>query len=334
MTKSIALIGYGYWGPNVARDIFINKGFRLTHICDIRVERLRKAETLFPESVILCTEMKTVFDDAEVDAVAIAVETSAHYEVAKAALLAGKHVYIEKPFTISTEEAKELEGLARKKGLVIHVDHIMVYHPAVKIIDELIKNGEIGDVLYFDCSRLNLGNLKNDVSSMWDLSVHDLSIIEFLTKGEEAIEVKAMGANPYSTKESLAFLLVRYQSFIASIRSNWVSPVKERKMIIAGTKKMVVFDDVAPINNLIIYDKGFDNNLEYQEFVLKARQGDAIIPHFEGGNKALFSSLEHFRQCLIEERESMTGPEQAIRIMRILHEADKQLGANRSTQCQ
>lgn len=333
MTKSIALIGYGYWGPNVARDIFVNRGFRLTHICDIKDERLQIARKLFPESVVLCTEMKTIFEDAKVDAVAVAVETSAHYEVVKAALLAGKHVYIEKPFTTNTEEAKELERIAQEKDLILHIDHIMVYHPAIKIIDQLIKSGEIGDLLYFDCSRLNLGNLKNDVNSMWDLSVHDLSIIDFLTQGEEAVEVKAMGANPYSTKESLAFLLVRYSDFVASIRSNWISPIKERKMIIAGTKKMIVFDDVAPINNLIIYDKGFDTNLEYREYVLKARQGDAVIPHFEGGNKALFSSLDHFRKCLVEERGSQTGPEQAIRIMRILHEADKQLETNRFAKC-
>lgn len=329
MTVSIALIGYGYWGPNVAREIHANSHFKLTHICDLKEERIIRAKIMYPGSIRLTTDMQTIFHDETVDAVAIAVETSAHYEVAKAALLADKHVYIEKPFTTNTDEAKELEKLAYEKKLVIHVDHIMVYHPAIKIISDLVRCGNIGDLLYFDCSRLNLGNLKNDVSSMWDLSVHDLAIIDFITNGEEALEVKAMGANPYSVKESLAFLLIRYKSFIASIQSNWVSPIKERKMIIAGTKKMIVFDDVAPINNLIIYDKGFEGTLDYQEFVLKARQGDAVIPHFEGGGKALYISLEHFRQCLVDRSESQTGPEQAIRIMGILQEADKQLCMDR-----
>lgn len=329
MITSIALIGYGYWGPNVARDLFSNKHFLLTHICDLREDRLEKARTIYPDSIAFETDMRKIFENEKVDAVAIAVETSAHFEVARSALLAGKHVYIEKPFTSNTREAEELAELAAERGLVIHVDHIMVFHPAIKIISELVHNGEIGDVLYFDCSRLNLGNLKNDVSSMWDLSVHDLSIIDFITDGAEIVEVKAMGANPYSTRASLAFLLVRYRGFIASIRSNWVSPIKERKMIIAGSKKMIVFDDVAPINNLIIYDKGFEGTLEYQEFVRKARQGDAIIPHFDGGNRALYSSLEHFRECIVNGRESQTGPDQAIRIMRILQEADKQLSTSR-----
>ena len=206
----------------------------------------------------------------------------------------------------------------------------MVYHPAIRKIKEIVDSGDLGEIIYFDCSRLNLGNVKNDVSSMWDLSVHDLSIIDYITGGTNVEYVRAMGDSVYSKKESLAFLLVKYKDFVASIRSNWISPIKERKLILAGTKKMIVYDDVEVLNKLIVYDKGFDIlNMEYDEFVVKSRTGDAVVPHFEGGADALYNSLEHFRTCIEEDRQSISDADAAIRVIRVLEMADAQLELNK-----
>ena len=323
---NIALIGYGYWGPNVARNLYKNKEYRFCAICDKKEERLALAKTIYAEALEYVQDYKAIIERADIDAVALAVETSAHYQLAKEALLAGKHIYVEKPFTDNVKDALELEALAQKRNLRIHVDHIMVYHPIIKKIKEIIDRGELGDILYFDCSRINLGQLKNDVSAMWDLSVHDLSIVDFLSNGAEPISINAMGEKIYSEKESITFLNLKYKTFIASIKASWLSPIKERRIMIAGTKKMLVYDDVDVLNKLIIYDKGFDINkdVEYEDYVIKTRGGGGVIPQLEQGD-ALFNSLEHFRQCIVEGRESLTNAQAAIRMIRILEAADIKL---------
>lgn len=328
MTR-IALVGYGYWGPNVAKNIYRNQEYIFDTICDRRPERLSLAKQIYANEINYCQDYNQILENKEIEAVALAVETSAHFELVKQALLAGKHVYVEKPFTSNLEEAVELKRIAGEKKLIIHVDHIMVYHNAVRKIKEIIDSKEIGNVVYFDCSRLNLGNVKNDVSSMWDLGVHDLSIIDYLMDGETIKYVKAVGAKKFSMKESVTFLTAQYETFLANIRSSWLSPIKERKLVIVGTKKMIVYDDVDVINKLIIYDKGFDvieysPSIEYEEYVVKARVGDARIPYVKLGD-ALYNSLEHFRSCVIEGRESQTGPDAAIRVIKILDMADAEM---------
>ena len=324
----IALIGYGYWGPNVARNLYKNKEYDFVAICDKKPDRLELANKVYANAVKYIENHKEIIGDPEIDAVALAVETSAHYALAKEALLAGKHVYVEKPFTDSVKDAEELYEIAKERNLRIHVDHIMVYHPVIRKIKEIIDSGEFGDLLYFYCSRINRGNIKNDVSSMWDLSVHDLSIIDYLTDGKEPVSVKAMGKKMYSQKESTTFLTLDYKDFLANIISSWLSPIKERRLIIAGTKKMLVYDDVDVLNKLIVYDKGFDvenlDKLEYEDFVVKTRIGDAVIPRLEQGD-ALYNSLEHFRQCIINGRESQTDAPSAIRMLKILEKADEEL---------
>lgn len=325
---NIALIGYGYWGPNVAKNIYKNPNFNFINICDKRLERINLARSIYADSIQYSTDYTEVLSNKQIDAIAIAVETSAHYEIAKKALLAGKNIYIEKPFTEDTQKARELKELAYKQGLIIHVDHIMVYHPAIRKIKEIIDAGTLGDIIYFDCSRINLGNVKNDVSSMWDLSVHDLSIIDYLTNGAHVKSVSATGMSIYSQQESITFLTIEYESFLASLRASWLSPIKERKIIIAGTKKMIVYDDVDVLNKLIIYDKGFDvtinTDMEYDEFVVKSRIGDAIIPKLPIED-ALYNSLEHFRNCIVLKRSSLTDADAAIRVIQILEIADKKL---------
>lgn len=323
---NIALVGYGYWGPNVAKNIYSNNEYSFKIICDKKQDRLEKAKKMYAESVTYSLDFDDVLNDKSIEAVALAVETSAHYDLAKKALLAGKDVYVEKPFTDNVEQAVELKRLADEKGLIIHVDHIMVYHPVIKKIKFLIDSGEIGDIIYFDCSRINLGQLKNDVSAMWDLSVHDLSIIDFFSRGAEPVEVKAIGKKAYSQKESVTFLSLDYGNFLANITASWLSPIKERRILIAGTKKMIVYDDVDVLNKLIVYDKGFDKieNIEYDDYVIKTRSGDGLIPKLEQSD-ALYNSLEQFRQSIITRKESVTNADAAIRIIKILEKADRDL---------
>ena len=254
---TVGLVGYGYWGPNVARNLNVNRQYNLKVICDKKADRIEKARNLYAESVNYTLEFEELLRDPEIDMIALAVETSAHYELAKKVLESNKHVYVEKPFTDNVEQAKELKKIAEQRDLLIHVDHIMVYHPVIRKIKELIDGGELGDIIYFDCSRINLGQLKNDVSSMWDLSVHDLSIIDFITDGAEPKRIKTIGKKAYSCKESITFLTMEFENFIANVTASWLSPIKERRIIIAGTKKMLVYDDVDVLNKLIVYDKGF-----------------------------------------------------------------------------
>ena len=324
--KKIALVGYGYWGPNVAKNIYANKEYDFKVICDRRQERLEIAKKLYAESVNYTQDFNEILEDEEISAVALSVETSAHYELAKKALLSGKDVYVEKPFTDNVDEAIELRDLANEKGLIIHVDHIMVYHPVIKKIKEFIDAGELGDIIYFDCSRINLGQLKNDVSAMWDLSVHDLSIIDYLANGAEPVDIKAIGQKAYSEKQSITFLSLKFENFLANITASWLSPIKERRILIAGTKKMLVYDDVDVLNKLIIYDKGFDKieDIEYDDYVTKTRSGDGIIPKLNQED-ALYNSLEQFRKSIICRKESQTNADAAIRIIKILEKADKDL---------
>ena len=327
---NFALIGYGYWGPNVARNLYKNKQIDFKYICDLKQDRLDLAKGLYANDVQYTTSFDEVIADESIDAVCLAVETSAHFELGKRVIEAGKHLYVEKPFTDNVKQARELKALAEQYGVTIHVDHIMIYHPAIIKIKEIIDRGELGDVIYMDCSRMNLGKVKNDVSAMWDLSVHDLSIIDFLSDGAEVRTVKSMGRVIYST---VTFITADYGSFIANIKANWISPIKERKLIIAGTKKMLVYDDVDVLNKLIVYDKGFDvikasDPMEYSEFVVKTRSGDAVIPQLNVGD-ALYNSLEHFRQCILEKKESLSGPDAAIRVLTVLEEADKNMTVSR-----
>lgn len=328
---NIALIGYGYWGPNVAKNIFANKKLCLHSICDLKLNRLEKARHLYVEQVKYETDYHRILSNPEIQAVAIAVETSAHFQVAKDALEAGKHVYIEKPFTATVKEAEELTSLAEREGLTIHVDHIMIFHPCIQKIRELVESGELGELLYIEAMRMNLGQIKKDVSAMADLAVHDLAIIDYLSDGKEPFYIKAVGEKKYNPKESLTFLMLRYHNFIAHIQSSWISPLKERKLIVAGTKKMVVFDDMKPsTEKLMIYDKGVDvlagSDVEYADYAVKTRVGDIWIPYIPEQD-ALFNSIDHFAACIESGKQSASGPEQAIRVLKILEQADQTMNA-------
>jgi predicted dehydrogenase len=323
---NLGLIGYGYWGPNVAKNIYANKSLKLHTICDLKQTRLDKAKSLYAEYTGYTINYETLLNNPDINAVAVAVETSSHFKVVKDALLAGKHVYVEKPFTSTVKEAEELAALAKARNLIIHVDHIMMYHPCVQKIREIIVSGEIGDLIYVEAMRMNLGQIKKDVSAMADLAVHDLSIIDYLSDGKEPFYIKAVGEKKYNPKESLTFLMLRYHDFIAHIQSSWISPLKERKLIVAGTKKMVVFDDIKPsTEKLTIYDKGVDviagEDVEYEDYAVRTRIGDILIPYIPEQD-ALYNSISHFADSISSKKQSNSGPEQAIRVLKILEHAE------------
>ena len=325
---NIALIGYGYWGPNIANNIFESRMTRLVSICDLKQARLDTAKLKFQNQTTYTNDYHEYLLRDDIHAVAIAVETEAHFRIAKEFIQAGKHVFIEKPMTPSVQEAEELIELALRHKVHIHVDHIMVFHPAIRKIKELLDSGDLGDLIYFDSSRMNLGKIKNDVSAMWDLAVHDLAIIDFLIGGKEPGLITVMGEKFWSTKESLTFLNIKYNKFIAHLKSSWISPVKERRMIIAGTKKMVVFDDMKS-EKMIIYNKGFDFEnqyvgIDYSSYALKVREGDAFIPNLNFED-ALRNSIEHFVVSVQNNSPSMSGPDQALRVIKILEKADELL---------
>lgn len=328
----IALIGFGYWGPNVAKNIFANKKLTLHTICDKKQARLDKAHSIYIEQCRYETDYRALLSNPEIEAIAVAVETSAHFQLVKDALSAGKHVYVEKPFTSTVAEAEELTAMAKAKGLTIHVDHIMIYHPCVQRIKTVMDSGDLGELLYIEAMRMNLGQIKKDVSAMADLAVHDLSIIDYLSNGKEPFYIKAVGEKKYNPKESLTFLMLRYDDFIAHIQSSWISPLKERKLIVAGTKKMIVFDDMRPSSEkLMIYDKGVDvvsddDNIEYEDYAVKVRMGDILIPYI-AEQDALFNSIEHFRKSVETNTHSSSGPEQAIRVLRILEQAENTMNS-------
>lgn len=322
----VALIGYGYWGPNLARNLNANKDIDFVGICELDKGKLDKAKSVYGDRLFYESDYKKVLNNWFFDAVAIAVPTEYSFEIAMSALEAGKHVFIEKPIASTVERAQILIDKARQNGLVIHCDHIMIYHPIVRYIKRMVQNGELGDLLYIDITRTNLGPIRSDINAMMDLAVHDIAVINYLADNPDFEELSAMGKVCYGKQETLTFLNIRYNNFIASIKSSWISPVKERRTVIAGARKMVVFDDVAVDNKLIIYDKGIDvqGSEEYGEYEVHTRLGDIMIPHINNED-ALQNSIKHFVECIKEGKESISGPEQSLRVMKVLEEASKQL---------
>lgn len=325
---NIGLIGFGYWAPNIAKNLFQNPKVNLKWICDKNIDRLEKAKSIYNSQVNYSENFEDIIKDPKTSAIAIAVETSGHYNLVKKALIAGKHVFVEKPFTSSLIEANELNELAKEYNLKIHVNHVMVYNSVIKKIKDLIINNHIGDVLYIDSLRMNLGQIRKDVSAMWDLASHDIAVIDYLSDGKEPYFISAAGEKYYNPKESVSFLTMRYQGFIAHIQSSWISPLKERKLIIVGTKKMIVFDDLKVAEKLTIYDKGINvisgENLEYGNYEVKIHEGDVWSPYIEIED-ALYHSLDCFIKAIEDNKQSITGPEHAIRILKILEKADKRI---------
>lgn len=323
-----ALIGYGYWAPNLAKNIIANPKINLKCICDKNSDRIEKAKSTYSSQVNYTVDYNKILSDKTIDVIVIAVETSSHYSLVKEALKKGKHVFVEKPFTSTVKQAEELNSLAKSLNLKIHINHIMIYNSIIKKIKDLIDQDYIGDLLYIDAMRMNLGQIRKDVSSMWDLALHDLVVIDYLTNGKEPYFVSALGEKFYNPKESVSFLTMRYPGFIAHVRSSWISPLKERKLVIVGTKKMVIFDDIKMDQKLSVYNKGVNiisgKDVDYGSYEVRTHEGDVWSPFIEKKD-ALYESLNSFIELIQNNNRSLTGPDQAIRIQKILEKADNRM---------
>jgi predicted dehydrogenase len=325
MTR-VAVLGYGYWGPNVARNFSALSDCELYAVCDPDPVRLEVAKGLYP--AIECrTRYQDLLDDDAVDAIAICTPVHTHYEMAKASLLAGKHVLVEKPMTSSVKTSEELVHLAAVRGLTLQVDHTFVYSAPVQAIRGMIDSGSLGDVLYIDSMRINLGLFRSEVGVLWDLAVHDVSIINHLI-GQRPIWVSASGAAPYGNFENLAYITLMYPNeLIAHVNVNWLSPVKLRSMVIGGSAQMVVYDDLAPSEKLKIYDKGvsiIEDDPAQKNLLVDYRVGSMTAPHLARIEPLTEMCSDYIRAITTSEPPLVDG-EAGLEVVRIVSAAAESL---------
>jgi predicted dehydrogenase len=270
---NIGVIGYGYWGPNLVRNFSEIPEAQVKTVSDFNTERLAKVQSRYP-SIQVTTDCRDIFTDPKIDAVAIATPVSTHFDLAMAALKAGKHVLVEKPMTTSSTQAMRLIEEAQRRNLVLMVDHTFVYTGAVRKMRELVANNGLGNIYYYDSVRVNLGLFQHDVNVIWDLAVHDLSIMDYVLQ-TRPYAVSATGISHIAGEpENIAYLTLFFDgNLIAHINVNWLAPVKVRRTLIGGNQKMIVFDDLEPSEKLKVYDKGItingdlENRLSYRGYV-------------------------------------------------------------------
>lgn len=321
----IAVVGYGYWGPNLARNFASLDGVSLKTVCETSPALLEKARKNHP-SVSLTNNFDDVLKDSSVDAVCIATPALTHAGLSLRALRAGKHVLVEKPMAMSSAECETMTEEAEKRGLVLMVDHTFAYSGAVRKLAEFSSGGEMGSFYYFDSVRINLGIVQSDVNVLWDLAVHDLSIL-FQLGGERPVSVSASGvAHIERGLADTAYLTLHYDSaFIAHIHVSWLAPAKIRRTTVAGNRKMAVYDDTKATEKLKIYDSGVDigsvSGKEREKLLLEYRTGDIFVPKLESSEPLSLVAAE-FRNAVGENREPFTGARDGAAIVRILEAAD------------
>lgn len=323
----IGVIGYGYWGPNLVRNFSEVSGSKVVAVSDLRSERLALAKSRYP-MIKTTTNHNELIADPAIDAVVIATPVSTHFDLAMQALDMGKHILLEKPMTATAEQGARLIEKARKTNRVLLVDHTFVYTGAVRKIREVIQNGELGEIYYYDSTRVNLGLFQHDVSVIWDLAVHDLSILDYVLR-THPVAVSATGINHVSNApENVAYMTLFFNSsLIAHINVNWLSPVKLRLTMIAGSKKMIVFDDLQPSEKIKVYDTGITVNKQpdnIYDILIGYRTGDMWAPRFDT-TEALRAEALHFLDCIEKGREPDTNGEMGLRVVRILEAATKSI---------
>ena len=299
---NIGLIGIGYWGPNLFRNLIESKIFKVKYVCDIRKDNLKKIN-IIGKKIVKTTDYKDLISDKSIDAIFIATPVNTHFKLAKVCLNANKHVFIEKPLSDDKKKCDILIDLAKKKSLTLFVDHTFLYTPAVMEIKKISQKRNFGELIYYDSTRINLGLIQNDINVLWDLAVHDISILNFL-KNEKPTHVSCIGHKYISSKpETAAFLTLKYKTnFIAHINVNWLSPVKIRKTILGGSKKMIVYDDLEPSDKLKIYNKGVDVIKKEKTSInlIKYKVGDTIVPNLKI-REALAQAISDFYDSITDE---------------------------------
>jgi predicted dehydrogenase len=319
----VGVIGYGYWGPNIVRNLHGLDSTRVVAVSDKNPAALARVRKPYPE-IKTCTDPSEIIRSPEVDAVAIVTPVWTHYELTKAALENGKHVFVEKPFTSSVAQAEELVELAARKKLTIMVDHTFLFTGAVKKMSELIDNGVLGDLYYYDSLRVNLGLFQHDVSVIWDLAPHDLAIMDYLIKAEPEAIV-ATGEKHLNGVEDVAYITIYFpNSIIAHINVNWLSPVKMRTTLVGGQKKMLVWNDLVADEKIRVYDKGVDftSGEGLRDVLVSYRTGDMWAPQVPQ-LEALRVELDYFATCLASGETPFNDGLAGLRIVRMLEAADR-----------
>lgn len=319
----IGVLGYGYWGPNLVRNFAEARGCTVAAVCDLREERLAQVRQRYP-AVETTTDAEAFLADPRLDAVVIATPVSTHYELASKALAAGKHVWVEKPMTATAAESHRLVEQATRANRLLHVDHTFVYTGAVRKMKELIASGDIGDVLYYDSTRVNLGLFQHDVNVIWDLAVHDLSIMDYLLPSHPTA-VSATGMTHVGNgHENLAYLTFFFdRALIGHVNVNWLAPVKVRRTLIGGSRKMLVYDDLEPSEKVKVYDKGITVNTDpasVYQMKIGYRAGDMWAPQVDIG-EALGVEVRHFLESIESGTPTVTDGAAGLRMVQALEAA-------------
>lgn len=318
-----AVIGVGYWGPNLIRNFLTHDEIENVIACDKDASRLEKMRRQF-HGIEIAEDYKPVIERDDVEIVVIATPVSSHFEIAKAALLSGKHCFVEKPITASVIEAEELSKIADERGQTLFVDHTFIYTGAVKKMKEVITSGRLGEIYYFDSVRINLGLFQHDVNVIWDLAPHDLSIMDHLID-KRPVSVSAVGAcHVGNGLEDTAYLTLFFEDdLIAHFHVNWLAPLKIRKTLIGGTKSMIVFDDTEASEKLKIYDKGIDVTTRegVYDTLVQYRTGDMLSPKIDQ-QEALAVGTRHFLDCIRDKTKPLTDGQSGINVVRILEASE------------
>ncbi|MEI8037524.1 MAG: Gfo/Idh/MocA family oxidoreductase [Verrucomicrobiota bacterium] len=316
----LGIVGYGYWGPNLARNFNASEDACLSAVCDLNAGRLAHMRTLYPNAAAY-SDLGHMLRKADLSAVVVATPLRTHHALAKACLLAGKHVLIEKPMACSSQECEELIALADARGLILMVGHTYLYSSAVAKIAEIIRSGDIGEVRYINCQRLNLGIFQPDINVAWDLAPHDLSVILHVM-GEPPQVVNCQGnahINPDIEDVTNLSLSFRNKRF-ATIQSSWLEPQKVRQMTFVGTRKMIVYNDLEPLGKIRIFDVRVDRPPHYDsfsDFSYAYHYGDCYIPHI-GQCEPLLRMCDHFLECILENRCPASSGAAGLEVVRIL----------------
>jgi len=322
----IGLIGCGYWGPNLLRNLIANNECKVKIVADITKERRDYVSSLYP-GIETTREVRKVLESHSVNAVVIATPAKTHFDIAVQALEKGKHILVEKPMATTVAEVEQIAALAERNNLVAMVGHTFLYNAAVRYLKKLIDSGELGQIRYIYCQRLNLGRIRSDVDALWNLAPHDVSIIQYLLNNPTPISVTRKGMDYVQDSiEDVVFMHILYANkIIAHIHVSWLDPNKVRRMTVVGSKKMVVYDDIAE-NKIAIYDKGIDRmailgkNMDFDHadfFKFNHRSGDVLLPKIDF-KEPLKVEISHFLDCIQNGTQCLTGPEHARTVVEIL----------------
>ena len=323
----IGVIGHGYWGPNLVRNFMSAPGSAVAAVCDQREERLAPLRKLYP-ALRTYTNAVDLISDNQVDAVVIATPVSSHFDLAMAAMKAGKHVLVEKPLAPHSDEARRLIDEAARRDLVLMVDHTFVYTDAVRKIQEMIASGKLGEIYYYDAVRVNLGLFQHDVNVIWDLAIHDLSIMDFVLPNKP-IAISATGISHVPGQpENVAYITLFFANTqIAHVHVNWLTPVKVRHTLIGGSEKMILYDDLEPSEKLKIYDKGITvtpGPEDVYKMLVSYRLGDMWAPRLDN-TEALQTESLHFIDCIVNKTQPLTDGFAGLRMVQMIEAAEKSL---------